>query len=39
MKLILCIWIQGAELKVLSGAKGFVKNIKGIWLEVADVEL
>ncbi|MCF8321921.1 MAG: FkbM family methyltransferase [Flavobacterium sp.] len=31
--------VQGAELKVLSGAKAFVKNIKAIWLEVADVEL
>lgn len=31
--------VQGAELKVLSGAKGFVNNIKAIWLEVADVEL
>ncbi|MDI6046613.1 FkbM family methyltransferase [Flavobacterium yafengii] len=31
--------VQGAELKVLSGAKGFVKNIKAIWLEVADVEI
>jgi hypothetical protein len=31
--------VQGAELKVLIGAKDTVKNIKAIWLEVADVEL
>jgi len=31
--------VQGAELKVLKGAKEFIKNIKAIWLEVADVEL
>lgn len=31
--------VQGAELKVLMGAKDAVKNIKAIWLEVADVEL
>jgi FkbM family methyltransferase len=31
--------VQGAELKVLKGAKGFLENIKAIWLEVADVEL
>lgn len=31
--------VQGAELKVLGGAKGFIKNIKAIWLEVADVEI
>lgn len=31
--------VQGAELKVLKGAKGFIKNIKAIWLEVADVEI
>jgi FkbM family methyltransferase len=31
--------VQGAELKVLSGAKEFIKSIKAIWLEVADVEI
>jgi FkbM family methyltransferase len=31
--------VQGAELKVLSGAKDFIHTIKAIWLEVADVEL
>lgn len=31
--------VQGAELKVLNGAKGHIKNIKAIWLEVTDVEL
>jgi len=31
--------VQGAELKVLEGAKEYIKNIKAIWLEVADVEL
>lgn len=31
--------VQGAELKVLKGAKGFVKSIKAIWLEVADIEM
>jgi FkbM family methyltransferase len=31
--------VQGAELKVLMGAKDAVKNIKTIWLEVADIEL
>lgn len=31
--------VQGAELKVLIGAKDFIKKIKAIWLEVADVEL
>lgn len=31
--------VQGAELKVLMGAEDAVKNIKAIWLEVADVEL
>lgn len=31
--------VQGAELKVLEGAKDAVKNTKAIWLEVADIEL
>lgn len=31
--------VQGAELKVLMGAKEHMKNIKAIWLEVADIEL
>jgi FkbM family methyltransferase len=31
--------VQGAELKVLKGAKDAIKNIKAIWLEVADMEL
>jgi FkbM family methyltransferase len=31
--------VQGAEMKVLKGAKGFVKSIKAIWLEVADIEI
>lgn len=31
--------VQGAELKVLKGSKEYIKNIKAIWLEVADVEL
>jgi FkbM family methyltransferase len=31
--------VQGAELKVLMGAKDFIKKIKAIWLEVADIEL
>lgn len=31
--------VQGAELKVLMGAKRYIENIKAIWLEVADVEL
>lgn len=31
--------VQGAELKVLLGAKDAVKKIKAIWLEVADIEL
>jgi len=31
--------VQGAELKVLVGAKGFIKNIKAIWLEVSDKEI
>jgi FkbM family methyltransferase len=31
--------VQGAELKVLMGAKDVLKNFKAIWLEVADVEL
>ena len=31
--------VQGAELKVLKGAKDFIKKIKAIWLEVAIIEL
>lgn len=31
--------VQGAELKVLYGAKEKIKNIKAIWLEVSNVEL
>jgi FkbM family methyltransferase len=31
--------VQGAELKVLIGTKEWIKKIKAIWLEVADVEL
>lgn len=31
--------VQGAELKVLKGAKDNINIIKAIWLEVADVEL
>lgn len=31
--------VQGAELKVLKGAKKIIKNIKAIWLEVSEVEL
>lgn len=31
--------VQGAELKVLKGAKELLKNIKAIWMEVADIEL
>lgn len=31
--------VQGAELKVLKGAKELIKNIKVIWLEVESVEL
>jgi FkbM family methyltransferase len=31
--------VQGAELKVLYGAKKRLKNIKALWLEVADIEL
>lgn len=31
--------VQGAELKVLLGAKDYMKNIKAIWLEVAEIEL
>ncbi len=31
--------VQGAELKVLMGTKEYIKKIKAIWLEVADVEL
>ena len=31
--------VQGAELKVLMGAKGYINKIKAVWLEVADIEL
>jgi FkbM family methyltransferase len=31
--------VQGAELKVLLGAKNYINKIKSIWLEVTDVEL
>jgi FkbM family methyltransferase len=31
--------VQGAELKVLMGANEYIKNIKAIWLEVANIEL
>ncbi len=31
--------VQGAELKVLLGAKHFIKNIKAVWLEVSDLEI
>lgn len=31
--------VQGAELKVLEGAKENIKKIKAIWLEVSNVEL
>lgn len=31
--------VQGAELKVLMGAKDYIKKTKAIWLEVADIEL
>lgn len=31
--------VQGAELKVLSGAKDRLTNVKAIWLEVADITL
>jgi FkbM family methyltransferase len=31
--------VQGAELKVLLGAKEFIKNIKAVWLEVSDLEM
>lgn len=31
--------VQGAEMKVLEGAKEKLKNIKAIWLEVSNVEL
>ena len=31
--------VQGAELKVLKGAKDKLKDIKAIWLEVADVSI
>lgn len=31
--------VQGAELRVLMGAKNVLKSIKAIWLEVADIEL
>jgi FkbM family methyltransferase len=31
--------VQGAELKVLLGAKHFINNIKAVWLEVSDLEI
>jgi len=31
--------VQGAELKVLRGAKSYLSKIKAIWLEVSNVEL
>ncbi len=31
--------VQGAELKVLTGAEVFIKKIKAIWLEVSDITL
>lgn len=31
--------VQGAELKVLNGAKGYINKIKAVWLEVAEIEL
>lgn len=31
--------VQGAELKVLEGAKNKIENIKAIWLEVSNVQL
>lgn len=31
--------VQGAELKVLIGAKKYISSIKAIWLEVSNVEL
>lgn len=31
--------VQGAELKVLEGAKEKIRNIKAIWLEVSNIEL
>lgn len=31
--------VQGAELKVLLGAKDFINKIKAIWLEVSDLEI
>lgn len=31
--------VQGAELRVLAGAKNTLKNIKAIWLEVSDIDL
>lgn len=31
--------VQGAELKVLEGAKDFITKIKAVWLEVAEIEL
>jgi len=31
--------VQGAELKVLMGAKDYINKIKAVWLEVADIEL
>jgi hypothetical protein len=31
--------VQGAELKVLKGARDWLKKFKVIWMEVADIEL
>jgi FkbM family methyltransferase len=31
--------VQGAELKVLTGANSFIQNIKAVWLEVSNQEL
>lgn len=31
--------VQGAELKVLKGAKDYLKKVKAIWLEVSNIEL
>ncbi|WP_406684236.1 FkbM family methyltransferase [Seonamhaeicola sp. MEBiC1930] len=31
--------VQGAELKVLKGAKDYLENVKAIWLEVSNIEL
>jgi len=36
---ILHLDVQGAELKVLKGAKNYIDNIKLIWLEVEQIEL